>query len=96
MEKRKTKKKRINEYPAKFGCWNCDAIRTFKIKKGMTVPDFLMNLQPICAKCGCNSLKPHIEWITEKKIMKELVLHHRIEQLHESDEGEKKDHDHYR
>ena len=98
MEKKKTKKKKSvqkNNYLAKMGCWNCDTVHSIKITKGITVPDFIIDTHPQCKKCGCISLKPYIEWNTEKEIMKDLVLHHRIEQMHEPDESEvKNDHHH--
>jgi len=100
MKKNQNKNKKSvqkNSYLAKMGCWNCDTIHTIKITKGITVPDFIIDTHPQCKKCGCNSLKPFIEYTTEKQIMKDLVLHHRIEQMHEIEEHDTKhDHQHYK
>lgn len=93
-------RKKNDIYLAKIGCWNCDEIYELSIKKGENLPEYLIANDPLCRKCGCDSLKPYIEWTTEKEIMKDLVLHHRIEQLSKDDEDEdnkvNSNHDHFK
>lgn len=94
-KKSRKKSKKAEFYNAKVGCWNCDTPSTVEFPKGITVPDYLMSFEPICLACGCKSLKPYLEWKIEKDIMKDLVLHHRVEQMsHEHGTDVKNDHHH--
>ena len=72
-----------SNYSAPVGCWNCDEIYSIYIKKGLNCPEYLIKAKKPCRKCGCDSLKPHIEYTTEKSIMKDVILHHRIQQMEE-------------
>jgi len=85
-----------SNYLARVGCWNCDAIYELSIKKGKNLPEYLIEEEPPCKRCGCDSLKPFMEWTTEKDIMKDLVLHHRIEQLSKDDENDGMKYAHYK
>ena len=79
------------------GCWNCDKQYSIKVRKGINVPEHLIVTRPKCVRCGCDSLKPHVEYITEKEVMKDIVLHHRLTQMDEKEETDSKDkHDHYK
>lgn len=42
-------------YEAKFKCSNCDRETTIKIRKGITISEFLET--GICLNCGCKTLK---------------------------------------
>lgn len=68
-------------YQAKIGCWNCDSVYAIAITKGTNIPEHMINNEPKCTTCGCDTLKMFNEYIAEKKIMKDVILHHRIEQL---------------
>ncbi len=86
-------------YSVIVGCWNCDDVYNINIKKGINCPEYLINSKKPCRRCGCDTLKPHVEFINEKEIMKELVLHHRMQQLEEGKMEEVKtntnDHKHF-
>lgn len=77
----KSKKKKPVSYQAKVGCWNCDTVYEIAVKMGINTPEYLVAKEPLCKHCGCNSLKMFNEYKTEKKIMKDLILHHRIETM---------------
>jgi len=79
---------------SKIGCWNCDSTYSITIKKGITVPEYILGFDPECKKCGCRSLKPFDEYKTEKEIFKELVLHHKLEQIMGDGKEIKDDHRH--
>lgn len=79
---------KLGNYSAPVGCWNCDEIYDIRIKKGVNVPEHLIKTNPPCKECGCDSLKPHMEYVNEKEIMKDLVLHHRMQQMEEKDHKE--------
>lgn len=72
------KKPKTKSYEARIGCWNCDITYTISIIQGKNTPEYLAKKEPKCKKCGCQSLKMISEWKCEKKIMKDLMLHHRI------------------
>jgi len=92
----KPKKKKPETYDAKIGCWNCDIVYTIPIVKGMNTPQFLITFDPPCRNCGCDSLKMFSEYVTEKKIMKDLILHHRIEHMGDIKPEDNKTHEHYK
>lgn len=75
-------------YTAPVGCWNCDIVYNIKVKKGLNVPEHLMKAKLPCRTCGCDTLKPKMEYENEKAIMKDLVLHHRIQSLEEKETKE--------
>mgnify|MGYP001590752715 CR=1 FL=1 len=95
MPNKKTKSK-INVYEAPIGCWNCDIIYNIPIPKGLNTPEYLMNVEMPCKKCGCDTLKMLSEYKIEKKIMKDVILHHRIEHMEQSQHQEHANHDHYK
>ena len=83
-------------YTANVGCWNCDEIYSIVIKKGTNCPEYLIKAKKPCRKCGCDSLKPRIEYSTEKAIMKDVILHHRMQQMEEKEPKEpQSDHRHF-
>jgi len=95
--KRKTKQKTAKysaKYSAKIGCWNCDEIYTIKISKGINVPEYLQSIDPPCRRCECQSLRIYAEYKVEKEVLKELVLHARLDHSHEI-EPTTSDHSHY-
>ena len=77
-------------YIAPVGCWNCDIVYNIKVKKGTNVPEHLMKKKIPCRTCGCDTLKPKMEYENERAIMKDLVLHHRIQSLEEKEEKDPK------
>lgn len=81
-------------YDARIGCWNCDIIYMIQIKRGTNTPEFLMKTEPKCKKCGCDTLKMLSEYKAEKKIMKDLLLHARVEHMGEDNEEAPVHHDH--
>jgi len=91
----KTKKK--ISYQAKVGCWNCDSAYEIAVKIGQITPQFLVDKEMKCRTCGCETLKMFAEYRIEKKIMKEVILHHRIEHLHDNEEPQEpnKNHNHF-
>ena len=91
--KRKTKRK-TSRYNAKIGCWNCDEVYMIKIVKGVNVPEYLQSIDPPCRKCECRTLRIFAEYKMEKEILRELILHARLEQTHEHD-NTPTDHVHY-
>ena len=76
------------KYNAKVGCWNCDTIYKIAIKMGEMTPQYLHDNKVFCKTCGCDTLKMFSEYLIEKKIMKDIILHHRIEHM-EDDDNEK-------
>tara|TARA_R110000824_G_scaffold191211_1_gene372836 strand:- start:655 stop:963 length:309 start_codon:yes stop_codon:yes gene_type:complete len=91
VEKKKNKTpKKIPSYLAKVGCWNCDLVYRIKVMKGKNVAEFLMKGKQKCKRCECDSLKVYSEYTTEKKILKDLILHHRLEMMHEHEKEENK------
>ena len=91
VKKQENSKKKPVSYRAKVGCWNCDLVYDIAIKKGINTPEHLIKKEPLCRNCGCNSLKMFNEYKTEKKIMKDLILHHRIESMGAEQNPEKTD-----
>ena len=83
------KKKKISRYSAKVGCWNCKLEYELRVKKGVNVAEHLMKGKEPCRRCGCDSLKIFDEYTTEKQILKDLILHHRLEMMHDHDKEEK-------
>lgn len=82
-------------YEARVGCWNCDEKYTISVLKGHITPQYIVDADIHCRGCGCDTLKMLSEYNIEKKIMKDVILHHRIEQLHEEQPHEpRKDHIH--
>ena len=92
----KTPIKKKVSYQAKVGCWNCDSVYEIAIKLGNNTPQYLIDKEPNCRNCGCPSLKMFNEWRVEKKMMKDLMLHHRITAM-ENDQGNPNaEHDHFK
>lgn len=84
------------KYSAHVGCWNCDDVYFIKIMKGYNCPEYLIKSKDPCRSCGCDSLKPYIEYINEKEIMKDVILHHRMQQMEEKEpQGAPIDHKHF-
>lgn len=81
-------------YSAKVGCWNCDDIYEVSVIKGKIASQYIMENKLKCKRCGCDTLKMFSEYRIDKKIMKDVILHHKIE--HPPDNEEKKDHEHYK
>lgn len=97
MPTKKPVKKTIKKpeyYQAKVGCWNCDIIYEIDITKGLNTPEYLMNVEVPCIKCGCDTLKMLSEYKIEKKIMKDVILHHRIEHMEQAQHTAPVKHDH--
>jgi hypothetical protein len=85
-KKKKIIKKKIknkSQYSAKIGCWNCDEIYIIKIFKGVNIPEHLHKTDPQCRKCECKTLRIYAEYKIEKTILRDLILHSRLEQSHE-------------
>lgn len=89
MVEKKKKKTKISRYSAKVGCWNCNLEYEIRVKKGVNVAEHLMKGKEPCKRCGCDSLKIFDEYTTEKQILKDLILHHRLEMMHDHDKEEK-------
>jgi len=87
--------KSVETYPAKVGCWNCDHIYEISIAKGTMTPQHLMDSKLKCKNCGCDTLKMFSEYRIDKKIMKDVILHHKIEHPPEDEEKNGKTHAHY-
>lgn len=93
----KPKKVKPEFYQAKVGCWNCDITYEIPIPKGINTPAYIMNVDPICIKCGCDTLRMFAEYKNEKKVMKDVILHNRIEHMeHEQHKEQPTKHDHYK
>jgi hypothetical protein len=80
-------------YQAKVGCWNCDSVYDIAVKLGNMTPFFIADKELKCKNCGCETLRMHKEYVAEKEIMKDIILHSRIEHEHE-EEPPNKNHDH--
>ena len=91
--KKKSKRNTV-KYSAKIGCWNCDEVYTIKIVKGVNVPEYLQTMDPECRRCECKTLRIYAEYKMEKEILRELILHTRLEQSHEV-EHPPSNHSHY-
>jgi hypothetical protein len=96
VAKKITKKKKVDQYKAKVGCWNCDSIYDIGVDKGSITGIYIIQKKMKCSLCGCNSIKMFKEYVVEKKIMKDLILHKRIEQAEEGEKQEPKHLDHYK
>ncbi len=81
-------------YKANVGCWNCDSKYQIDIPWGEITPQFLLENDIFCEGCGCDTIKMLSEYNIEKKIMKDIILHHRIEHLEDDDKNEQKNHSH--
>ena len=93
--KKPIKKEPKETYSAKVGCWNCDNIYEISISKGTMTPQYLMDTKLKCTKCGCDTLKMFSEYRIDKKIMKDVILHHKIEHPPEDEGKNGRDHAHY-
>ena len=82
-------------YEGKVGCWNCDNVYHIPVTFGIVVPEYLVKEDPKCVKCGCQTLKRFNEYAAEKKVMKDIILHHNIEHLEDPDIGAGNEHSHY-
>ncbi len=82
-------------YTARIGCWNCDTIYEIFVAVGTMTSQYLVDSKLKCKKCGCQTLKMFTEYRIDKKIMKDVMLHHRIEHPPEEEERKNKTHDHY-
>lgn len=90
-----TEKKR-RSYDAKIACWNCDIKYDIPIRRGTNTPEFLARFEPRCKGCGCTSLKMLDEYHAEKKIMKDVILHARLDHMSNIEEEKHAcNHDHY-
>lgn len=81
-------------YLARVGCWNCSEVYDLSIKLGTNVPEHMINNEPKCKNCECTTLKMFNEYIAEKKIMKDLILHHRVESMSHEESPDPKGHSH--
>lgn len=93
-ETAKKKPKQEEYYIAKVGCWNCNSEYEINILKGFITTQYIVTKNIYCKGCGCDTLKSYNEYKNEKKIMKDVMLHHRIEHSHEEESPIKKDHHH--
>ncbi len=89
-------KNKVETYVAKIGCWNCDSIYEISVAKGTMSSQYIAEDKLKCKKCGCKTLKSFAEYRIDKKIMKDVILHHRIENPPEEEERRNKLHDHYK
>ena len=48
---------KIMGYDAKVSCYNCKHKGILRIKRGMTVNEFLRLNETVCKNCGCNTLQ---------------------------------------
>jgi len=94
MTSKQPVKKKAETYPAKIGCWNCDNIYEISVIKGKMTNQHLLDTKLKCKKCGCMTLKMFAEYRIDRKIMKDVMLHHRIEHPPEEEERKNKKHDH--
>ncbi len=78
----------LKYYEARVGCWNCDEKYTILIVMGHNTPQYLADKKLLCRMCGCDTLKMFAEYKIEKNIMKEVILHHRIEHMHDDQHKE--------
>jgi hypothetical protein len=92
--KREIKGNSIGKYSAKIGCWNCNDVYKIKIIKGINVPEYLQVKHPKCRRCECDSLRIYAEYKMEQEILREIILHTRLNQSHEV-EDRSADHSHY-
>ncbi len=94
-KKKPVKKKtvRVRTYNAKIGCWNCNDVYMIKVIKGMNTPEFLQQVDPPCRKCECKTLRVFDEYKMEKEILRDLILHSRLENT--GYDNNSKDHIHY-
>ena len=88
--------KKLGTYTAKLGCWNCDNIYEIAVTKGKMTQQYLIESKMKCKNCGCDTLKMFSEYRIAKKIMKDVILHHRIEHPPDDEDKKKKDHAHYK
>jgi len=92
-----TSKEPINSketYSAKVGCWNCDDIYEVSVIKGKMASQYIMENKLKCKRCGCDTLKMFSEYRIDKKIMKDVILHHKIEHPPEDEEKKNRKPDH--
>lgn len=99
MVKRKAPIKEVRKptkeyYKANVGCWNCDLLYEINVVRGEITPYYIANNKLVCKGCGCDSLKVLNEYKIEKKILKDVILHHRIEHMHEEPKAPNRDHQH--
>ena len=94
MSSKQPIKKPVETYTVKIGCWNCDYIYDILVAKGKIAPQYIMESKLKCKKCDCETLKMFSEYRIDKKIMKDVILHHRIEHPPEDEEKKNKKHDH--
>ena len=81
-------------YDAKIACWNCEKIFDIKVSRGTIVFEHITRNKLVCENCGCNTLKVYAEYKIDKRIMKDLVLHTKIQQQENQPPPDKK-HDHF-
>ena len=94
MTSKQPVKNKVETYVAKIGCWNCDSIYEISVAKGTMASQYIMKSKLKCKKCGCQTLKMFTEYRIDKKIMKDVILHHRIEHPPEDEEKKNKYPDH--
>ncbi len=85
-------------YTAYVGCWNCDNVFGITIKKGIIAAEWVMNAKPKCTQCGCETLKVHNEYVIEKEIMKDVILHAKIghmDSMPQAGQPPRKEHQHF-
>ena len=91
MVAEKKKHKRVS-YRAKVGCWNCDKVYEIAVKFGESVGKYIVDKKMVCRECKCDSLKMYKEYKINNKIMKDIILHDRLEHMNDEPKG-KPNHD---
>lgn len=82
-------------YTSKIACLNCNLIEDIQIEKGKIIPEFIAVQQLNCTNCGCETLTSFDAWKAEKKIMKDIILHHNIEHMEENEPKPTNNNDQY-
>jgi len=86
--------KKIN-YQGKVGCWNCNTVYNIAVKLGTPMPEYLMKKKTKCRHCGCDTIRMFSEYVVNKKIMKDLVLQGKLDEMSKPPKSPIK-HDHYK
>ena len=87
MKEKPLKKKQIKKkkgfYITTCGCWNCDSVYDIYVKYGEMTTKFIMDKKMTCKKCKCETLKMYKEYKIDNKIMKDIILHDKLEHMGE-------------
>lgn len=81
MVKKNKKLKKKGFYIATCGCWNCDHVYEIHVKLGYVTTQFIHDKKMLCKECKCPTLKMYKEYKIDNKIMRDLILHERLEHM---------------